>query len=567
MTTIPSQRIASICQRLRHAGVARLLPLLLWLWLLPAAVQAQDYIYTSNGTSITITEYTGPGGDVTIPGTIDGLPVTVIGDAAFFSSTDLTSVTIPDSVTSIGDDAFFSCTSLASVTLPNSVTNIGGFAFLECTSLASVRIPNSVTSIGDAAFYSCTSLESAIFLGNAPVLGWGVFDSTASGFTVNYYTLKTGFTSPTWQGYPAVNLGLFPGPDIVVEQPAGTSLAGRATRDFGPVAVGNAASKVFTIRNTGGQQLTGLVVSKNGANSGEFTVGPLGSTSLATGASTTFEVTFTPAASGPRFAAIHIASNDPDQNPFDINLTNTGMAADVNLMVVVKAQQFEQTGPDLVALRNWDQANDDMPLFFEVFAEATAPDSLVSGTVQMPGGTTVPMSRADTALWLLYPVDTRLDLDTASPEGTYTLNLTTTNDGVKNISLSLTGDTYPNVPKITNFTALQAVASTVATTVQWLAMTGGTTSDFIMCSVFDSDTGDPVYQTAGPGAPGALNGTAVQATIPANTLLPGRAYDAEVLFIKVTSSSNTYATALAGYSKNVDFRIQTTALPGVELGS
>src|SRR6185503_15091478 len=144
----------------RTACATRLLALLVSLFLtLPAAVQAQFNYTTINGT-ITITGYTGPGGVVVIPATINGLPVTRIGDDAFNGKTSLTSVTIPNSVTSIGYYAFSFCTNLTSVTIPNSVTNIRGSAFYSCFSLTSVTMPNSVTNIGGAAFSSCTSLST-----------------------------------------------------------------------------------------------------------------------------------------------------------------------------------------------------------------------------------------------------------------------------------------------------------------------------------------------------------------------------------------------------------------------
>ena len=60
---------------------------------LPAAVQAGDYTYITNNGALTITGYTGPGGDVTIPANINGYPVTSIGDNAFY----LSSVTRHDS--------------------------------------------------------------------------------------------------------------------------------------------------------------------------------------------------------------------------------------------------------------------------------------------------------------------------------------------------------------------------------------------------------------------------------------------------------------------------------------
>ena len=130
----------------------------LLLMLLPAVVQAQ-FTFTTNNGAITITGYTGPGGTVIIPDTTNGYPVTSIGGGAF-SSTNITSVTIPGSITSIGDGAFYGCIKLASLTIPSSITNIGAAAFNSCLSLTNVAIPASVTSIGDYAFFYCTNLTA-----------------------------------------------------------------------------------------------------------------------------------------------------------------------------------------------------------------------------------------------------------------------------------------------------------------------------------------------------------------------------------------------------------------------
>ena len=53
-----------------------------------------DLQYQTNSSGVSITGYTGRGGDVTIPRTINGLPVTSIGGGAFSGCTSLTSITI-----------------------------------------------------------------------------------------------------------------------------------------------------------------------------------------------------------------------------------------------------------------------------------------------------------------------------------------------------------------------------------------------------------------------------------------------------------------------------------------
>ncbi|MDZ4405030.1 LamG-like jellyroll fold domain-containing protein [Prosthecobacter sp.] len=122
-------------------------------------------------------------------------------------------------------------------------------------------------------------------------------------------------------------LNAMPVPDIVIEQPVSTDLVdGVSTVDFGGTTVASVpVTKTFTIRNSGELDLTSLAVTKSGANSGDFTVNTTGmSTTLTPGESTTFSVNFVPLQAGGRSVNIHIASNDLDENPFDITLTGAG---------------------------------------------------------------------------------------------------------------------------------------------------------------------------------------------------------------------------------------------------
>jgi hypothetical protein len=142
--------------------------------ILPAVGRAQ-FNYTTQNGGVTITGYTGPGGAVVIPATINSLPVTSIGDSAFDFATNVTSVTMPDSITNIAEYAFYDCLALAAVTIPNSVISIGGSAFAYCDSLTVAAIPTNVTSIADYAFFSCGSLTNVAIPGGVTSIGDSAF--------------------------------------------------------------------------------------------------------------------------------------------------------------------------------------------------------------------------------------------------------------------------------------------------------------------------------------------------------------------------------------------------------
>ncbi len=121
-------------------------------------IGGHTFTYATSNGAVTILGYSGPGGAVSIPATIAGLPVTCIGAAAFQYLNSLTGVNIPNGIQTISSEAFFACAALATLTIPDSATYLGASAFMNCTSLTNLSIPGSVKVIADAAFAGCTNL-------------------------------------------------------------------------------------------------------------------------------------------------------------------------------------------------------------------------------------------------------------------------------------------------------------------------------------------------------------------------------------------------------------------------
>ncbi|MCM1071906.1 MAG: leucine-rich repeat domain-containing protein [Alistipes timonensis] len=140
-----------------------------------------------------------PTGELVIPQLVKNgssrYAVTTIGFGAFNGCSDMTAVTIPNTVTKIVEHAFHNCDGLTAVTIPSSVTSISPVAFRQCSNLkeisvaegntnyisvdgvlfnkaktsiiiypiakgSSYEIPSSVTTIGEYAFEGCIGLTS-----------------------------------------------------------------------------------------------------------------------------------------------------------------------------------------------------------------------------------------------------------------------------------------------------------------------------------------------------------------------------------------------------------------------
>ncbi|WP_396591661.1 leucine-rich repeat protein [Allomuricauda sp. R78024] len=140
-------------------------------------VQGITYKITALGSlnTVRVEGYEGTATSINILQTITYGPndfeVISIGDGAFENS-DLTSVTIPNSVATIGERAFLN-NQLSNVTIPEGVSSIGNGAF-EGNALTSVTLPNSVTSIKDYVFAG-NQLTEVTIPGNVTSIGGWAF--------------------------------------------------------------------------------------------------------------------------------------------------------------------------------------------------------------------------------------------------------------------------------------------------------------------------------------------------------------------------------------------------------
>lgn len=110
-----------------------------------------------------------------------------------------------------------------------------------------------------------------------------------------------------------------PGPDITVNP---------ITHDYGDVQVSGSATKAIKITNSGNENLQVTGVSLTGGNASEFNIQDASTFTLSPSANRDVVVNFAPASEGEKNAALRLVSNDPDEDPFIVDLAGTGVVFD-----------------------------------------------------------------------------------------------------------------------------------------------------------------------------------------------------------------------------------------------
>ena len=120
-------------------------------------------IFENNATGCGLRFYTAAlsmPGDVVIPETHKGKPVTEIRGNVFQNLSAIRTVKLPSGITQIRGSTFENCRGLVSIDIPEGVTRIGGHAFCDCDSLSRVTVPSTVREIGSSAFRRCPNLRN-----------------------------------------------------------------------------------------------------------------------------------------------------------------------------------------------------------------------------------------------------------------------------------------------------------------------------------------------------------------------------------------------------------------------
>ncbi len=195
-------------------------------------------------------------GELNIPSTLGGYPVTTIDNRAFANCTHITSVTIPNSVLNLGANVFENCRNVTNINLSQSLTILRAGTFYNCASLRSIVLPDMIRKltdndtstgllynpidgepipgcftacsalqsihlstnlqhIGTFSFRGCSSLPQITIPASVKTIGVGIFNNCQALTNVQYLgQAPTIASNPAWVSYNPItgeSIGMYVG--------------------------------------------------------------------------------------------------------------------------------------------------------------------------------------------------------------------------------------------------------------------------------------------------------------------------------------------------------------------
>ena len=120
------------------------------------------YAKNDDDSAVTLCTYVKAPAELTLPKTVNGLPLTAVGPMVFQGSTALTAVTLPANITTIDRLAFDTCSNLKTVLLQcEAAPTLGSSAFTDLAEGSTIYVPNDTVAAAFASTSQYTKYYTA----------------------------------------------------------------------------------------------------------------------------------------------------------------------------------------------------------------------------------------------------------------------------------------------------------------------------------------------------------------------------------------------------------------------
>ena len=243
---------------------------------------------------------------------------------------------------------------------------------------------------------------------------------------------------------------------------------------------------------------------------------------------------------------------DPTLGMFMTAAASTGCdpIATLASFTVSKGWLYQQTSSSAPTL------HPDSPYCFLGCMTLPCPRSATNVSLRVPSGPTLNLASTPLPGHLTLPDCSYNNLtayEAAYPYGNYLFSIQSTASN-QQVTISFPATlTQPPAPRLSNYLAAQTIDPAQPFGLSWYPLAGGSAADCIYVEVYGG-----VFATPGPGAAGALNGTATGVVIPAGIFQPNQSYSGCVTFYHLQLATNGSShISLAYRASTTEFSLRT----------